>query len=145
KGVAVPHGAVLNFLDSMREAPGLDADDVLLAVTTTSFDISVLELFLPLAVGATIVLAAREQALEGDELAALLARESVTVLQATAPTCPRLLAAGSRARGKSRAVCGGEPMSAELASRLRAAGADLWDVSGPTETTVWSTCARIEA
>jgi amino acid adenylation domain-containing protein len=145
KGVAVPHGAVLNFLDSMREAPGLDADDVLLAVTTTSFDISVLELFLPLAVGATIVLAAREQALEGDELAALLARESVTVLQATPSTWHLLLDAGWRAQGKFRALCGGEPMSAELASRLLAAGAELWNVYGPTETTVWSTCARIEA
>ena len=145
KGVAVPHGAVLNFLDSMREAPGLDADDVLLAVTTTSFDISVLELFLPLAVGATIVLAAREQALEGDELAALLARESVTVLQATPSTWHLLLDAGWRAQGKFRALCGGEPMSAELASRLLAAGAELWNVDGATETTVWSTCARIEA
>ncbi|MDH5833931.1 non-ribosomal peptide synthetase [Luteimonas kalidii] len=145
KGVVVPHGAALNFLDAMREAPGLDAGDRLLAVTTTSFDISVLELFLPLATGATIVLASREQAADGVELAALAAREAVTVLQATPSTWHLLLEADWRPAPGLRALCGGEPMSPDLAARLLERGVELWNMYGPTETTVWSTCARVHA
>jgi len=144
KGVVVPHGAVLNFLDAMREAPGLGEDDVLVAVTTTSFDISVLELFLPLATGASIVLATREQAVDGAELAALLQREAATVMQATPSTWHMLLDAGWRPAPGFKALCGGEPLAPELASRLLESGVELWNMYGPTETTVWSTCARIE-
>ncbi|WP_457021361.1 amino acid adenylation domain-containing protein [Luteimonas sp. A611] len=145
KGVVVPHGAVLNFLDSMREAPGLQPDDVLLAVTTPSFDISVLELFLPLSTGAGIVLASREQASDGDELAALAAREPVTVMQATPSTWHLLLDAGWQPPPRFKALCGGEALAPELAARLLERGVELWNMYGPTETTVWSTCARIQA
>jgi len=144
KGVVVPHGAVLNFLDSMRTAPGLQPDDVLLAVTTTSFDISVLELFLPLATGACIVLASREQAMDGPELAELAAREAVTVMQATPSTWHLLLDADWRPPQGFKALCGGEALAPELAARLLERGLELWNMYGPTETTVWSTCARIE-
>src|SRR5690606_23190449 len=145
KGVVVPHGAVLNFLDSMRQAPGLQPDDVLLAVTTPSFDISVLELFLPLSIGAGIVLASREQAMDGSELAALAAREAVTVMQATPSTWHLLLDAGWQPPSGFKALCGGEALAPELAARLLERGVELWNMYGPTETTVWSTCARIEA
>ena len=145
KGVAVPHGAVLNFLAAMRGSPGLRPDDVLVAVTTTSFDISVLELFLPLSTGATVVLATRDQAVDGAELAALLRRESATVMQATPATWYLLLEAGWEPAAGFKALCGGEALAPELASRLLESGAELWNMYGPTETTVWSTCARIEA
>ncbi|MEN1925277.1 non-ribosomal peptide synthetase/type I polyketide synthase [Luteimonas qiangzhengi] len=144
KGVAVPNGAVINFLQSMRRSPGLGPLDVLLGVTTTSFDISVLEIFLPLCVGATLVLATREQAADGARLAALLERERVTVLQATPTTWHLLLDAGWKPQRGFRALCGGEPLSAELAGALIDRGVELWNMYGPTETTVWSTCARIE-
>ena len=143
KGVVVPHGAVLNFLASMREAPGLGADDRLLAVTTPSFDISVLELFLPLSVGAEIVLATREQAMDGDAIAALLADAQVTTLQATPATWHMLLEGDWTAPPGFKALCGGEPLSPELAARLLGRGVELWNLYGPTETTVWSTCTQV--
>src|SRR5262249_19521381 len=83
KGVMVPHGAVVNFLESVKKTPGLGADDVMLAVTTLSFDIAVLELLLPLTVGAKVVLASREEATDGDRLLALLRSRGATVMQAT--------------------------------------------------------------
>ena len=144
KGVQVPHGAVVNFLESMRHAPGLAADERLLAVTTTSFDISVLELFLPLAVGAQVVLASRETAMDGEAIAAAIERDQVDVMQATPSTWHLLLDAGWRPRRAFRALCGGEALSPELAARLLDRGVELWNMYGPTETTVWSTCARIE-
>src|SRR5690606_6073672 len=143
KGVVVPHGAVLNFLGSMRTAPGLGCDDRLLAVTTPSFDISVLELFLPLSVGAGIVLATRAQAMDGAAMAALLSAAGVPTLQATPATWHMLLENGWTAPPGFKALCGGEPLSPELAGRLLGRGVELWNLYGPTETTVWSTCTRI--
>ncbi len=94
KGVEITHGAVVNFLLSMRDRPGLASDDVLLAVTTLSFDIAVLEIFLPLVVGARVVIASREESLDGHRLIELLAHEGVTVLQATPASWRLLLDAG---------------------------------------------------
>ena len=144
KGVQVPHGAVVNFLHSMRREPGLGPDDRLLAVTTTSFDIAVLELFLPLSVGAEVVLASREAAMEGTEIAALLQRTGANVMQATPASWRMLVEAGWRARGPFKALCGGEPLPVDLATQLLERGAELWNMYGPTETTVWSTCMRVQ-
>ena len=144
KGVQVPHGAVLNFLHSMRKEPGMDRDDRLLAVTTTSFDIAVLEIFLPLSLGAEIVLATRDVATDGYEIAALLKREEVTVMQATPATWRMLVESGWQGRAGFKALCGGEPLPADLAVQLLSRCAEVWNMYGPTETTVWSTCARIE-
>lgn len=144
KGVQVPHGAAVNFLESMRHAPGLGADDRLLAVTTTSFDISVLELFLPLSIGAQIVLASRETAIDGEAIAAAIDRDRIDVMQATPSTWHMLLDAGWRPSRPFKALCGGEALSPELATRLLDCGVELWNMYGPTETTVWSTCARVE-
>ncbi|HEV7271206.1 non-ribosomal peptide synthetase [Pseudoxanthomonas sp.] len=143
KGVQVPHGAVVNFLHSMRREPGLAQDDRLLAVTTTSFDIAVLELFLPLSVGAEVVLATREAAMDGTEIAALLERTGVNVMQATPASWRMLVETGWRARAPFKALCGGEPLPADLAIQLLECGAELWNMYGPTETTVWSTCMRV--
>ena len=145
KGVQVPHGAVLNFLHSMRREPGIGEGDRLLAVTTTSFDIAVLEIFLPLSVGAEVVLAPREVAMDGYEIAALLESTGATVMQATPATWRMLVEAGWKGRSGFRALCGGEPLSADLASQLLPRCAELWNMYGPTETTVWSTCSRVEA
>jgi len=144
KGVAVPHGAVANFLDSMRRAPGIGAQDRLLAVTTLSFDIAVLELMLPLCVGAQVVIADRETALDGEALGRLIDATGATMMQATPGQWGLLLDAGWRARGAFRALVGGESLTPEMARRLAQAAGEVWNMYGPTETTIWSTLWRVE-
>jgi amino acid adenylation domain-containing protein len=143
KGVVVPHRAVVNFLASMAREPGLSADDVLVAVTTLSFDIAVLELQLPLTLGATVVIASREEAVDGQALGALLERHRASVMQATPVTWRLLIEAGWKGGKDFKALVGGEALPRDLAEQLLARGVELWNLYGPTETTVWSTCARI--
>jgi amino acid adenylation domain-containing protein len=143
KGVALPQDAVCNFLASMREAPGLAENDRLLAVTTLSFDIAVLELYLPLTVGASLVLATRDDVMDGEVLMRMLAEHRINVLQATPTTWHLLLDAGWRAPAGFKALCGGEALPPALAKQLLEQGIELWNMYGPTETTVWSTCRRI--
>jgi amino acid adenylation domain-containing protein len=143
KGVAVPHRAVCNFLASMQRQPGLQASDHLLAVTTLSFDIAVLELLLPLVTGGTVVLATRDQAMDGEALIALASQHHVSVMQATPTTWHLLLDAGWQPPSGFKALVGGEPLPAALASALLARGVDVWNMYGPTETTVWSTLSHI--
>lgn len=143
KGVQVPHSAVANFLQSMAETPGLDADDVLLAITTLSFDISVLELFLPLVVGGTTVLANATDASEGARLSQLMSEHSVTVMQATPGTWRLLLASGWEGDRSLKALCGGEAFPADLKAPLLQRVSTLWNMYGPTETTIWSTCGEL--
>jgi amino acid adenylation domain-containing protein len=143
KGVVVPHRAVVNFLTSMASEPGLGPDDVLLAVTTLSFDIAVLELQLPLAIGGTVVIASREEAIDGRALKALLEGHGVSIMQATPVTWRLLLASGWKGGEDFKALIGGEGLPKGLADQLITSGVELWNMYGPTETTVWSTCARI--
>lgn len=143
KGVVVPHRAVSNFLTSMQREPGLTEHDRLLAITTLSFDIAVLELLLPLSVGAQVVLADRETAGDGTALLALLQRSRATVMQGTPSSWRLLIDAGWRGTADFKALCGGEAMAPDLAAALLSRCGSLWNVYGPTETTVWSTCARI--
>ena len=145
KGVVIPHRAVVNFLASMTKRPGLSADDVLVAVTTLSFDIAVLELQLPLTVGATVVVASREAVNDGHALRALVEQSRATVMQATPVTWRLMLAAGWKPRSAFKALVGGEALPRDLADQLIANNVDLWNMYGPTETTVWSTCERVRA
>jgi amino acid adenylation domain-containing protein len=144
KGVSVSHGALLNFLCSMRDRPGLGATDVLAAVTTISFDIAALELFLPLMVGAHIELVARKTATDGEALANLLKSSGATLLQATPATWRMLLETSWSPRAGFRALSGGEPLSRALADSLLGRVGELWNLYGPTETTVWSTLEKVE-
>ncbi|GGT00805.1 non-ribosomal peptide synthetase/type I polyketide synthase [Nonomuraea spiralis] len=141
KGVRVQHSSVVNFLDSMSREPGLTGRDTLVAVTTFAFDISVLELFLPLTVGARVVIAGREAAYDPLRLAALL--EEATVMQATPATWRLLLSAGWAGKADLKALCGGEALPADLAADLRGRVSELWNMYGPTETTIWSTLTRV--
>jgi len=143
KGVEIPRSAFANFLRSMEREPGLRESDRLLAITTTTFDIAGLELFLPLWVGATVTIADRETAIDPRRLRATLESDPPTVLQATPATWRLLLETGWRGDRGLRMLCGGEAMSPELAQRLVAGGGELWNVYGPTETTVWSTLDRV--
>ncbi len=142
KGVEIPHRALVNFLATMRRRPGLAAGDVLLAVTSLSFDIAGLELYLPLLVGGQVVVATGDEAGDGRALHALLKRSGATVMQATPATWRMLLDAGWDG-GELRALCGGEALSPALAGELTARAGVLWNLYGPTETTVWSAVARL--
>ncbi|HKI02159.1 MAG TPA: non-ribosomal peptide synthase/polyketide synthase, partial [Thermoanaerobaculia bacterium] len=142
KGVQIPHGALANFLVSMAEKPGLEAGDVLLAVTSLSFDIAGLELFLPLMQGGRIVLASREETADGRRLQELLA--GATVLQATPATWRLLIDSGWQGGEGLKALCGGEALAPSLAASLLERVGSLWNVYGPTETTVWSTVEEIQ-
>jgi amino acid adenylation domain-containing protein len=144
KGVVVPHGALVNFLLSMREAPGLRKDDVLAAVTTISFDIAGLELYLPWLVGARVELVDRETAVDGVALSALLRGAGATLLQATPATWRLLIEADWRPAPGFRALCGGEALPRDLAQALLERVDELWNLYGPTETTIWSTLERVQ-
>jgi surfactin family lipopeptide synthetase A len=143
KGVVVPHRAVVNFLTSMAREPGLTADDVLVAVTTLSCDISVPELQLPLAVGATVVIASRDEAMDDHALMRLLERHRATVMHATPATWRLLLEAGWTGGRPFKALVGVEPLPQDIADQLIMRGVELWNMYGSIETAVWSTCARI--
>ncbi len=140
KGTCIPHRAVVNFLASMLHEPGLSADDLLLSVTTISFDIAALEIFLPLLVGAQVVLVSREVAADGLQLRSALERIQPSIMQATPSTWRLLLDAGWRGDPQRlRILCGGEALPPDLALALDERCAQLWNMYGPTETTIWST------
>src|SRR5262249_38576903 len=143
KGVEVPHRALANFLISMRKRPGLSSGDVLLAVTTLSFDIAGLELFLPLIVGATVVIAARGTALDGRQLAREIESRGVTVMQATPAGWRVLIDSGWSGCARLKALCGGEALPRDLARMLLPRVGSLWNMYGPTETTIWSAVHQV--
>jgi len=144
KGVVVPHRALVNFLCSMQRQPGLTDADILAAVTTISFDIAGLELYLPLMVGARVELVPRETAADADLLAQLLDASGATVLQATPATWRMLIEGGWSGSDRLRALCGGEALPADLAKALLPCVRELWNLYGPTETTIWSSVEKIE-
>jgi len=142
KGVVVTHDCVSNFIQSMAKEPGLHAGQRLLAVTTLSFDISVLELFLPLFVGAEVVLCSSDDARDPFRLKSLV-EDDIGVMQATPSTWHALIDAGWQGQPDFTALVGGEALPASLASALLARCGSAWNMYGPTETTVWSTCWRV--
>lgn len=169
KGVQISHGALSNFLHGMQDNINLQVSDCLLALTTISFDISVLEIFLPLIAGATVVIAHDEQCKDPRLLASLLIEQNISVMQATPATWQMLLDEDveqemlnlyrgdtisdqsthtestrfSNSLSRLRALCGGEALSAPLANRLYSTCAEVTNVYGPTETTIWSTSHAI--
>jgi amino acid adenylation domain-containing protein len=143
KGVEVTHGALVNFLQSMAERPGLGGGDVLLAVTSLSFDIAGLELYLPWLAGAQVDLASAETAADGSWLLARLRESGATILQATPATWRMLLDAGWSGEPEVRVLCGGEALPERLAAELRARSGAVWNLYGPTETTIWSAAFRV--
>ncbi|MFT4437016.1 amino acid adenylation domain-containing protein [Caballeronia sp. 15715] len=145
KGVEIGHRALSNFLLSMAQAPGFDARDRIVAVTTFSFDISGLELFLPLIVGGQTFIAGHTEVRTGYELVTRLKDEGATVLQATPSLWSMLLEAGFKVPKGFKILCGGEPLPRDLADKLLATGAEVWNLYGPTETTIWSSASRVVA
>ena len=149
KGVVVSHGALASFLSAVGEQVALTASDRLLAVTTVGFDIAALELYLPLAVGAGVVLADRASVREPAALLRLVASSGASAMQATPSLWQALLGAATAgelaALGRVALLVGGEALSGSLAQRLRAHGRSLTNLYGPTETTIWSAAQRVDA
>ena len=145
KGVQVTHAALANVIDSFAAKPGLTRADTFLAVTTLSFDIAALELFLPLSVGARLVIASAEEAADAAELGELIQREHATVMQATPATWQMLVGSGWTGTPDLSMWSGGEALPADLAGELLARGRALWNLYGPTETTIWSKAGAVAA
>ncbi|MAT97567.1 MAG: non-ribosomal peptide synthetase [Anaerolineaceae bacterium] len=143
KGVQITHGNLANFLCTMREKPGICAEDTLLAVTTLSFDIATLELYLPLITGARVLLADQATTRDVSLLMKQLESEPVTIMQATPATWQMMLAAGWEGKPDLKILSGGEALPAALAKELLGRGTAVWNMYGPTETTVWSTCLQV--
>ncbi len=138
KGVQLPHRAVVNFLRAMAARPGFGPDDVIPALTTLSFDIAGLEIYLPLMLGGRIEVISREESADGRRLAERIASSGVTVMQATPATWRLLIDSGWEGLAGLKVLCGGEALPRDLADAIQARGADLWNVYGPTETAIWS-------
>ena len=145
KGVEIRHRSLVNFLWSMQREPGCTAADIMLSVTTLSFDIAGLELYLPLLVGGRVELASRAEVTDGRRLQACLERVRPTMMQATPATWRLLIDTGWSGDSRLKILCGGEPLPQELAERLIERSASLWNMYGPTETTIWSTLGRIKS
>ncbi|WP_448032947.1 non-ribosomal peptide synthase/polyketide synthase [Bradyrhizobium liaoningense] len=146
KGVMVRHDAVTNFLATMAEQPGMMASDRVLGLTSLSFDIAVLELWLPLTIGACVVLADRAAAHDPVRLKAIVERHGVSMIQATPSTWRMLLDhEDSSLPSSCRVLCGGEALPPDLARRLVEQAGEAWNLYGPTETTVWSARHRLDA
>ena len=143
KGVEIPHRALANFLASMQRSPGIASDDVLLAVTTLSFDIAALEIFLPLISGAKVIMLSRNHSMDASALLGELERRRPTIMQATPATWRILLDTPWSGTPRLKALIGGEACPRDLAARLLPKCGGLWNMYGPTETTVWSMIAKL--
>lgn len=142
KGVVVSHSNLALFLASTTARLGFQRRDRMLALTTFSFDISLLEVLGPLVCGGSVMVAPTAAQRDGAELVARLGA-GVTVAQATPTTWRVACDAGLRTTAGVKLLCGGEPLPADLADRLLAGGAEVWNLYGPTETTIWSSAARV--
>lgn len=143
KGVKISHKNLVNFLLSMKEVPGISYIDKLLAITSISFDIAGLELYLPLISGAELVIANNEVTRDGRLLLDIIAQQSISMMQATPSTWQMMLDAGWEQRYPVKLLAGGEGLPKDLADKLLARGTELWNMYGPTETTIWSTIKQI--
>ncbi|WOD44518.1 non-ribosomal peptide synthetase [Hwangdonia lutea] len=145
KGVTISHKNLVNFLYSMAREPGISESDKLLSITTISFDIAGLELFLPLIKGATLVLADDETVKDTRLMLDVLQNENITMLQATPSTWQMLIDSGWEKPLALKALCGGEALPMALAKKILKQVNELWNVYGPTETTIWSATKQIKA
>lgn len=144
KGVQLEHRSVVNFLCSMQREPGFSQSDILVAVTTLSFDIAGLEMYLPLVTGGRVVIAPREATYDGRLLSALIERSKATVMQATPATWRVLFESGWPGKGDLKVLVGGEALPAELARELMQRCGQVWNMYGPTETTIWSSVYKVQ-
>ena len=143
KGVEIPHRAVVNLLASVQKWPGLNAEDILVAITTVSFDIAGAEIFLPLVTGARFVFLSKNDASDGFRILHHLEHHQATVFQATPSTWRMLLEAKWAGNPRLKMICTGEALPRDLADALLPRGSELWNMYGPTETTIWSSGGKV--
>ena len=145
KGVQITHRSVVNLLHSMSRELRLSSDDIFLAVSSLSFDIAALELFLPLVCGARLEIASQDEVSDGPRLRSKLQNCKATIMQATPATWRMLFDSAWQGDRRLRVLCGGDTLSPKLANQLLEGNAELWNLYGPTETTIWSTAHKITA
>jgi amino acid adenylation domain-containing protein len=145
KGVQISHAAMDNFLKSMLKKPGARINDRVAFITTICFDISGLEIFLPLAAGAGIIIVPESISSDGLALSQFIAEQDISLMQATPATWQMLLITGWQGKSDMRILCGGEAMPTELARQLLVRSKEVWNMYGPTETTIWSTVHRVDS
>ncbi len=143
KGIEISHHAVCNFLQSTQHAPGMSSKDVIIAITTLSFDIAAVELLLPLTVGALIAVASADVGRDAHFLKKEIAARHPTVLQGTPATWRMLIDAGWEGDSGLRVFSTGEELPRELAAELQSRSAEVWNLYGPTETTIWATARKL--
>lgn len=145
KGVMVRRQNLAYFLSAINEVIDFPAWGALVSTTTYGFDISILEFFLPLAQGGTLYLASEQQSRDGQAIADLLDHCDRALLQATPATWRLLIAAGWPRTCAVGALCGGETLPVELGEAIFRSAKAAWNLYGPTETTIWSFCHRLQA
>jgi amino acid adenylation domain-containing protein/non-ribosomal peptide synthase protein (TIGR01720 family) len=145
KGVQISHRSVVSFLYAINKHLRFTSNERLLAITTLSFDIAGLEIYLPLITGACLVLVGRDVTTDGEQLQERLIRYAITAMQATPATWRLLVDSGWKGNKLLKILCGGEALSSDQASQLLTKGMGLWNLYGPTEATIWSTVANIES
>ncbi len=142
KGVQIAHKSLVNCLESMQQKPGMSESDVMLSVTTLSFDIAALELYLPLISGAILVILSREIATDGIKLIQSIEKNQITIMQATPATWRLLLTAGWQGNQSLKILCGGEALDISVAKELLKRSKEVWNLYGPTEATIWSSVTQ---
>ena len=145
KGVPQQHRGILNTLNGVKQQFGINENDVVVSVGSLTFDVELANIFMPLSVGAKLVLATREEAWDGNLLIRLLESTGATLMQPTPSTWRLLLGAGWRGNPRLRIVSTGEALPSALASQLMLRGAGVWNLYGPTETTIWAVGCQIES
>ncbi|GHI04295.1 hypothetical protein AQI88_26020 [Streptomyces cellostaticus] len=143
KGVAVSEGNLVNFLHSVRQDPGMGPDDRIVALTPIGFDISLLEILLPLLCGASVQVLSDEARTSAALLAERIDRGGATVVQATPSTWRILKTVGWRAGRPMTLLCGGEALDRDLAEYLLSQSAAVYNMYGPTEATIWASWQRV--
>jgi len=143
KGVAIGHQSLLNFLISIQQKPKIDEKDYLFSVTTQSFDISILEFFVPLISGASLYIADKQLLSDPFEVVKAIIDQNPSVIQATPSFFQMLYNAGWEGSKAIKILCGGDLLSETLSKKLRDTNGELWNMYGPTETTIWSSCKKI--
>jgi amino acid adenylation domain-containing protein len=144
KGVAIEHRAFMNTLESFRRAVGYQREDHLLATAALSFDMGVLDVFLPLSCGSQLTMMDREFASDGHRLARVIANRDITYMQATPATFRLLLESGWQGKGDLRVLSGGEKMTRDLANRLLERTGGVFNGYGPTEISICCTATKVE-
>lgn len=143
KGVIISNNNVLNFIDSIPNVIDFSSNDRILAITTENFDIAFLELFLPLCLGATVIIGNKRHLIDMQYLSQTINDKNITIMQATPTTWEMLFNTNWNNESKIKILCGGEPLTQSLAKRILKSGSKAWNLYGPTETTIWSSTWEI--